>query len=85
MYEFILLFRVLLRVRTLFYLKHEVLGDAVDQIDQGKHVRYVEYIIILLSYIIYMYIYIYIHYYLFASYIIYAWSLLNKKYAQFVY
>ncbi|XP_053402464.1 chromodomain-helicase-DNA-binding protein 8-like isoform X5 [Mercenaria mercenaria] len=31
--------KVLLRVRTLFYLKHEVLGDAVDQIDQGKHVR----------------------------------------------
>ena len=32
-------FRVLLRVRTLYYLKHEVLGDAVDQIDQGMHVK----------------------------------------------
>ncbi|XP_052817121.1 chromodomain-helicase-DNA-binding protein 8-like isoform X4 [Mya arenaria] len=31
--------KVLLRVRTLYYLKHELLGDVVEQIDKGLHVK----------------------------------------------
>lgn len=34
--------RVLLRVRMLFYIKHEIIGDYVQQIAEGVNVRYVE-------------------------------------------
>lgn len=34
-------FRVLLRVRMLFYIKHEIIGDYVQQIAEGVNVRYV--------------------------------------------
>lgn len=34
-------FRVLLRVRMLFYIKHEIIGDYVQQIADGVNVRYV--------------------------------------------
>lgn len=32
--------RVLLRVRMLYYIKHEVLGDLVTQIQEGANARY---------------------------------------------
>lgn len=34
-------FRVLLRVRMLYYIKHEVIGDFVQQIADGLNVKYV--------------------------------------------
>lgn len=33
--------RVLLRVRMLYYIKHEVLGDLVNQINEGANARYI--------------------------------------------
>lgn len=32
-------FRVLLRVRMLYYIKHEIIGDLVQHITDGVHVR----------------------------------------------
>lgn len=32
-------FRVLLRVRMMYYIKHEVIGDYSTQIDGGCHAR----------------------------------------------
>lgn len=37
---FPLILRVLLRVRMLYYIKHEVLGDLVTQIHEGANARY---------------------------------------------
>lgn len=34
------LFRVLLRVRMLYYIKHEIIGDYVQQIQDGIPIRY---------------------------------------------
>lgn len=34
------LFRVLLRVRMLYYIKHEIIGDYVQQIQDGMAIRY---------------------------------------------
>lgn len=34
------IFRVLLRVRMLYYIKHEVIGDYVQQIQDGVPIRY---------------------------------------------
>lgn len=31
--------RVLLRVRMLYYIKHEIIGDLVQHITDGVHVR----------------------------------------------
>lgn len=33
-------FRVLLRVRMLYYIKHEIIGDYVQQIQDGIPIRY---------------------------------------------
>lgn len=33
------IFRVLLRVRMMYYIKHEVIGDYATQIDAGVHAR----------------------------------------------
>lgn len=35
--------RVLLRVRMLYYIKHEVLGDLVNQINEGANARYIRF------------------------------------------
>lgn len=35
----LLFFRVLLRVRMLYYIKHEIIGDLVQHITDGVHVR----------------------------------------------
>lgn len=35
-------FRVLLRVRMMYYIKHEVIGDYSSQIENGTHARLVE-------------------------------------------
>lgn len=32
-------FRVLLRVRMMYYIKHEVIGDFATQIENGLHAR----------------------------------------------
>lgn len=32
-------YRVLLRVRMLYYIQHEVIGDLVSQINEGVHAR----------------------------------------------
>ena len=45
-------FRVLLRVRLLYYLKQEVIGEVVEQIEQGVHVRWVYTPTFLTSYMI---------------------------------
>lgn len=37
-----LCFRVLLRVRMLYYIKHEIIGDLVQHISDGVHVRFVK-------------------------------------------
>lgn len=36
----LLIFRVLLRVRMMYYIKHEVIGDYAAQIENGVHARY---------------------------------------------
>ena len=38
--NFFLLRRVLLRVRMLYYIKHEIIGDYVQQIQDGTPIRY---------------------------------------------
>lgn len=35
----LLSYRVLLRVRMLYYIKHEIIGDLVQHINDGVHVR----------------------------------------------
>lgn len=35
--------RVLLRVRMLYYIKHEIIGDLVQQIGDGVKARYLQY------------------------------------------
>lgn len=37
----IVIFRVLLRVRMLYYIKHEIIGDLVQHIADGVNARYV--------------------------------------------
>uniref|UniRef100_A0A182SIN7 Chromodomain-helicase-DNA-binding protein 7 n=1 Tax=Anopheles maculatus TaxID=74869 RepID=A0A182SIN7_9DIPT len=41
--------KVLLRVRMLYYIKHEVLGDLVNQINEGANARYICFICFSLS------------------------------------
>lgn len=37
--DYPLSYRVLLRVRMLYYIKHEIIGDLVQHINDGVHVR----------------------------------------------
>lgn len=55
--NFCIMYRVLLRVRMLYYIKHEIIGDLVQHISDGVHVRLV--ILYMRVYIYTFYIYIY--------------------------
>lgn len=46
-------FRVLLRVRMLYYIKHEIIGDYVHQIQDGIPIRYATKRWLLLTFLIF--------------------------------